>query len=83
MLYMAIEDLLTHRPVRLINYAFGEPNRTHHQSNIVLQYGSVILFRRTPTNHLRLKGHLAFRSAIEWCKCWRQRLSAPSSNAGP
>jgi hypothetical protein len=76
MLYMAIEDLLTHRPVRMINYAFGEPNRMHHKSNIVLQYSSVILFRRVPVNHLLVTAHRAFLSTIRW---WKRRRSPQES----
>ena len=68
-LHMAIEDLIVHGPTRLINFGFGEPNRKHHPFNVVHQYGTVILLRRTLANRLRWLSHRSFRSLLLTAKC--------------
>ena len=68
MLHLAIEDLTSHRPVRLINFGFGEPNRRHHQSNVILHYGLVVLLRNTLANRIRWACHRSFRSSVSWIK---------------
>lgn len=67
-LHMAIEDLIVHGPTRLINFGFGEPNRKHHPFNVVHQYGTVILLRRTLANRLRWLSHRSFRSLLSTAK---------------
>jgi hypothetical protein len=81
MLHLAIEDLLAHRPARLINFAFGEPNRRHHQFNLILDYGSVLLFRRTLANRIRWAIHGSFRSSIRWVKKCTRRPDAGNHHA--
>jgi Acetyltransferase (GNAT) domain len=68
MLHLAIEDVMSHRPARLINFGFGEPNRTHHQSNVILDYGLVVLLRNTFANRIRWACHRSFRSSVSWIK---------------
>ncbi len=68
MLHFAIKDLTSHRPARLINFGFGEPNRRHHQSNVILDCGLVILLRNTLANRIRWARHRSFRSSVSWIK---------------
>jgi hypothetical protein len=64
MLSMAIEDLIEHSSVRRLIFGFGEPDPTHHRTNRVLEYASVLLLRKTAMNRLAWLAHLSFRSAV-------------------
>jgi CelD/BcsL family acetyltransferase involved in cellulose biosynthesis len=78
MLHLAIEDLIAHGPTRLVNFGFGEPNPTHHRSNVVLGYGSALLLRRTLANRLRWSMHRSFRETVQLAKQWSQWGRRPS-----
>lgn len=67
-LHLAIEDLLAQRPVRRIEFGFGEPNQKHHTANATIAVASVLLMRKTPTNRLRAALHEAFFSTIRLAK---------------
>ena len=83
MLYLAIEDLTTHRPVRFINFGFGEPDRKHHPSNMILSYASIVLMRKTVANRFRLACHKTFRSSVMWIKRQQFFRHAPASRSRP
>jgi len=68
MVHLAIEDLTSHRPARLINFGSGKPNRRHHQSNVILYCGLVILLRNTLANRIHWACHRSFRSSVSWIR---------------
>ena len=71
-LYLAIEDLLAHRPVGLIDMGFGEP-RHRHSTQVVFKYSRVILFRKGFVNWLCRGSHAAFRSGVLFARTARER----------
>jgi CelD/BcsL family acetyltransferase involved in cellulose biosynthesis len=82
MLHLAIEDLINHGPTKLVTLGFGEPDRKHHPFNVVQEYGTVLLLRRTLANRLRWLSHRAFRTSVMAAKRWsirdRRSRSLPS-----
>ena len=86
MLYLGIMDLLTHRPPRLISFGFGEPDRKHYHANLILDYGSVILFRKTLAHRVRWMSHRSLSSTVRWVKAavhsWKRRWG-PTAGANP
>jgi hypothetical protein len=75
-LYLAIEDLLKHRPAQLIDFGFGEPNEKHHISNDTLEVACVLLLRKTLLNRIRRGAHAAFFSAVSLAKRIRGRIKS-------
>ena len=74
-LYLAIEDLLAHRPVTLIDMGFGEP-RHRHSTQVVLKYSRVILFRKSFVNSLYRGSHAAFRSGVLFLRRAREWIGS-------
>jgi hypothetical protein len=72
-LYLAVEDLLSHRPVDTIDMGFGEP-RHRHSTQVVFKHAHVILFRKTFVNSLYRGTHAAFRSTVLCLRGARERL---------
>jgi hypothetical protein len=64
LLYLAVEDMIRHRPVRLVNFGFGEPAYKLESTNVCLSYGTLLLLRNTLGNHARRWAHSRFHSAV-------------------
>jgi len=67
-LHLAIEDMLAERPVRRIEFGFGEPKQRHHAGSATLEVASVLLMRKTLANRMRAGIHAAFFSAVRLAK---------------
>jgi CelD/BcsL family acetyltransferase involved in cellulose biosynthesis len=74
LLYLLVEDLLTHRPVEVIEFGFGEPSPRHHVSNLSLEVGTVLLLRKTLANRIRGGAHAAFFAAVKLGKRIRYQI---------
>jgi hypothetical protein len=67
LLYLAIEDLLKHRPVKMISLGFGAPKQ-QYSTGEVFKYVNVLLMRKSPRNHIYRTSHAAFRSLVRSLK---------------
>ena len=74
MQYLAIEDLLRHRPARIIDFGCGEPQQKHYASNVTLHLACILLMKKTIANRLRRGLHAAFFSAVRLTKRIRGRI---------
>jgi hypothetical protein len=80
--HLTVEDLLTNRPVRRIEFGFGEPNRKHYSANTVLDVAYVFLMRKTFANRLQCAMHSAFFSGVRTAKWFRHQLQDIRSARG-
>ena len=81
LLYLLVEDLLTHRPAEVIEFGFGEPSQRHHVSNLTLDVGTVLLLHRTLANRIRGGAHAAFFAAVSLGKEFRHRILGSRSES--
>jgi hypothetical protein len=65
--FLAIEDLLAHRPAAMVNLGFGDP-RQNFSTQMVAQHATAVLFRKTARNRLYRTSHSAFRAGVKWLK---------------
>lgn len=72
-LFLAVDDLLRHRPVETIDFGFGEP-RQRHAPTVTLDMASALLMRNTLGNRLLRRGHAAFWSSVQLAKRIRNRV---------
>jgi hypothetical protein len=66
-LYLAIEDLLRYRPVKTVNFGFGDPQHSFSTQTVV-RHAKIALFRKTLRNRFYRASHSIFRSCVESVK---------------
>jgi hypothetical protein len=76
---LAVQDLISRRPVRLINFGFGDPASGYAPTNVSIGAASFLLFRKTLANRMRQATHAAFESALASAKGVATRLGLKSS----
>jgi CelD/BcsL family acetyltransferase involved in cellulose biosynthesis len=64
MTHLAIEDLLAHRPVRLVDFGYGQPSHEQQPPRVPRSYGKVFLLRRTLSNRLLWAMVCALRTSV-------------------
>jgi hypothetical protein len=79
MLYLMIEDLLGDRPVRLVNFGFGDPRRML-PGQTAEQYASVLLFRKSLANRIFRATHHSFRSLVGLARSFFKRDRVPEAS---
>ena len=68
MLYLMIEDLIVHRPARLLSFGYGDSDYKQMFGNASSPDASVLLLRKTLGNRLRRASHATFRRAVQKLK---------------
>jgi hypothetical protein len=71
LMYLAVEDLINHRPATMINMGFGGPAYTS-SATVIQKAASVILFRKNLVNRIYRASHANWRSAISFLKRLRK-----------
>ncbi len=67
MLYLAIEDLLGYRPVKIVKLGFGDPGHLF-PNQYSEQYSSVVLLRKTFSNRFHRANHWSFRTLVGFAR---------------
>jgi hypothetical protein len=62
LLYLIIEDLISHQPVRRMNFGISDADYKREFGTIHTEDASVLLFRKTLANRLRQASHASFTS---------------------
>jgi hypothetical protein len=68
LLHLALEDLLGHRPVRLIDFGPGDLHYRHAGRHVCREGGPVFLLRNTLGNRVRQAAHAGFQRAVRGLK---------------
>jgi hypothetical protein len=71
---LRIEDLIAHRPPRVLHFGNGDATYKRLFSNASVEQGSVYLLRRNLVNRSKRALHASFRGAIGWMKRRRERV---------
>jgi hypothetical protein len=74
MQFLALQDLISRRPVRLINFGFGDPKSGYESTNVYFGSAAFLLFRNTLANRVRRATHSAFQSTLATAKKIAKRL---------
>lgn len=68
LLYLLIEDLIAHRPPRMVNFGIGDAEYKRGFSNVHREDALVLLFRRRFANLVRCRSHATFRAIVRSAK---------------
>jgi hypothetical protein len=60
--YLLIEDLIRDTSVTCIDYGYGEPVGSYRSTNVVVERGAVLLFRKSLVNRFRIATHSLFHA---------------------
>jgi hypothetical protein len=82
MQFMVLQDLISRRPVHLINFGFGDPESGYESTNVYFGAAPFLLFRNTLANRMRRVTHATFRSAVATAKKIVRRLRHKRDGAG-
>jgi CelD/BcsL family acetyltransferase involved in cellulose biosynthesis len=64
MTHLALEDLLTHRPVRLVDFGYGNPSHNQQPPRVPRSFAKVFLLRPTLPNRVRWAAIRAARATM-------------------
>ncbi|MFL5240677.1 MAG: GNAT family N-acetyltransferase [Gemmataceae bacterium] len=68
MQFLFLQDVISRRPVRLINFGFGDPESGYETTNVYFGAAPFLLFRNTFANRMRRSTHAVFRSTLATAK---------------
>jgi len=74
MQFLVLQDLISRRPVHLINFGFGDPESGYESTNVYFKAAPFLLFRNTLANRVRRATHAAFQSSLATAKKIARRL---------
>ncbi len=74
MQFLVLQDLISRRPVRLINFGFGDPESGYESTNVYFGAAPFLLFRNSFANRVRRATHAAFQSTLATAKKIARRL---------
>ncbi|MFL5341306.1 MAG: GNAT family N-acetyltransferase, partial [Gemmataceae bacterium] len=64
MMHLAIQDLLSHRPVNLIDFGYGKPTHDQQPPRVSRKYSKVLLLKKTLHSRVICAGTSAFHSSV-------------------
>jgi len=70
-LHLAIEDLIEHQHITLVDYGYGDPQYSQQSSNIEKLRSQVFVYQRTWANRLLLATYSGFGLLVDWGKRFR------------
>jgi CelD/BcsL family acetyltransferase involved in cellulose biosynthesis len=65
MTHLAVADLLSHRPVRLIDFGYGNPSHEQQPPRVQQRYVTVLLLHRTLRNRIRWAGYRVLQGSVQ------------------